>query len=84
MEVRAVPSFTSSADAASVTCRIVVSYDWSSTRYFLPDHLNSTNVITNASGTPIKTLDHYPYGPAPINQTNNNFTEQKQFPRQPT
>jgi RHS repeat-associated protein len=32
------------------------------TRYSLPDHLNSTNVVTNASGTPVETLDYYPYG----------------------
>ena len=79
MEVRAAPNFTLSLDAFFATCRIVVSYDWSSTRYFLPDHLNSTNVVTDASGTPIQTLDYYPYGSTRINQTTNNFNEQKQF-----
>jgi hypothetical protein len=34
----------------------------SSTRYFLPDQLNSTNVVTDASGTLIQVLDYYPYG----------------------
>src|SRR5215471_12438898 len=79
MEVRATPSFTSSPDAVSTTCRIVVNYDWSSTRYFLPDHLNSTNVVTDASGTVVEALDYYPYGSTRIDQTTNNFRENKQF-----
>jgi RHS repeat-associated protein len=32
------------------------------TRYIHPDHLDSTNVVTNASGTVVQTLDYYPYG----------------------
>src|ERR1700719_1796692 len=32
------------------------------TRYMHPDHLGSTNVVTNASGTVVQTLDYYPYG----------------------
>jgi RHS repeat-associated protein len=32
------------------------------TRYVHPDHLGSTNVVTNASGTVVETLDYYPYG----------------------
>jgi RHS repeat-associated protein len=32
------------------------------TRYIHPDHLGSTNVLTNASGTVVQTLDYYPYG----------------------
>ena len=79
MEMRAAPSFASSRDELSATFRIVVSYDWSSTRYFLPDHLNSTNVLTDASGTPLQVLDFYPYGSTRINQTTNNFNEGKQF-----
>lgn len=27
-----------------------------------PDHLGSTGIVTNASGTPVQTLDYYPYG----------------------
>jgi len=65
--------------AVSATCRIVVSYDWSSTRYFLPDHLNSTNVLTDASGTLIEALDYYPYGSTRISQTTGGFNEQKQY-----
>jgi|SRR5215471_17521382 len=79
MEVRAAPSLTSSPDDVSATCRIVVGYDWSSTRYFLPDHLNSTNVVTDASGTLIQALDYYPYGSTRISQTTGGFNEQKQY-----
>jgi RHS repeat-associated protein len=79
MEVRAAPSFTSSPDAISATCQLVVTYDWSSTRYFLPDHLNSTNVLTDASGTLIQALDYYPYGSTRISQTTGSFNEQKQY-----
>jgi RHS repeat-associated protein len=79
MLVRAAPSFTSSPNAISTTCRIVVAYDRSSTRYFLPDHLNSTNVVTDASGSPIQVLDYYPYGSTRISQTTGSFNEQKQY-----
>src|SRR5499427_312230 len=79
MQVRAAPSSTSSLEAVFATCRIVVSCEWSSTRYFLPDHLNSTNVVTDASGTPLENLDYYPYGSTRIDQTTNNFRENKQF-----
>jgi RHS repeat-associated protein len=50
------------------------------TRYFLPDHLNSTNVVTDASGTPIQALDYYPYGSTRVNQQfGATFNEQKQY-----
>src|SRR5882672_5714957 len=49
------------------------------TRYFLPDHLNSTNVTTDASGTVIQVLDYYPYGSTRISQTTGGFNEGKQF-----
>jgi hypothetical protein len=32
------------------------------TRYIHPDHLGSTNVVTNASGTVVAVKDYYPYG----------------------
>ena len=32
------------------------------TSYVHADHLGSTNVVTNASGTVVQTLDYYPYG----------------------
>ncbi|MBI4133320.1 hypothetical protein HY478_01770, partial [Candidatus Uhrbacteria bacterium] len=37
------------------------------TSYIHPDHLGSTNVITNASGTVISTKDYYPFGASRIN-----------------
>ena len=37
------------------------------TSYIHPDHLGSTNVITNASGTVVTTKDYYPYGSMRVN-----------------
>ena len=37
------------------------------TSYIHADHLGSTNVVTNASGTVVQTLDYYPYGSPKIN-----------------
>jgi len=37
------------------------------TSYIHPDHLGSTNVITNASGTVVTTKDYYPYGSVRVN-----------------
>jgi YD repeat-containing protein len=39
-----------------------VATDTSQTRFIHPDHLGSTNAVTNASGTVVQTLDCYPYG----------------------
>jgi RHS repeat-associated protein len=39
------------------------------TRYIHPDHLGSTNVVTNASGTVVQTLDFYPYGATRISSS---------------
>lgn len=44
------------------------------TLYIHPDHLGSTNVVTNASGTVVQTLDYYPYGATRINSTNGNYS----------
>src|SRR5262249_36135791 len=50
------------------------------TRYFLADDLNSTNVVTDASGTPIENLDYYPYGSTRISQlTSSGYNEPKQY-----
>ena len=38
-----------------------------STSYSHPDHLGSTNAVTNSSGTLTQTLDYYPYGGRRIN-----------------
>jgi RHS repeat-associated protein len=37
------------------------------TLYIHPDHLGSTNVVTNASGTVVTTKDYYPYGSMRVN-----------------
>jgi RHS repeat-associated protein len=48
------------------------------TLYIHPDHLGSTNVVTDASGTVAQTLDFYPYGATRIsNGTGAN--EKRQF-----
>jgi RHS repeat-associated protein len=39
------------------------------TRYIHPDHLGSTSVVTDASGTVVQTLDYYPYGALRINSS---------------
>src|SRR5215471_1256050 len=44
------------------------------TRFIHPDHLGSTNVVTNASGTVVQTLDYYPYGATRIS-TNTGGTD---------
>ena len=41
------------------------------TSYIHPDHLGSTNVVTNASGTVVQTLDYYPFGAQRINSGSN-------------
>jgi len=40
------------------------------THYIHPDHLGSTNIVTDASGNVVQTLDYYPYGASRINQSN--------------
>src|SRR5258708_2381958 len=39
------------------------------TRFIHPDHLGSTNVVTNARGTVVQTLDYYPYGGSRISSS---------------
>src|SRR5215472_14411646 len=46
------------------------------THYIHPDHLGSTNVVTNASGTVEQTLDYYPYGGTRISGGSNVETRQ--------
>jgi RHS repeat-associated protein len=47
------------------------------TRYTHPDHLGSTNVVTDASGTVVQTLDYYPYGGTRISGGSN--VESRQY-----
>src|SRR5262249_41945612 len=47
------------------------------TRYIHPDHLGSTNVVTDESGTIVQTLDYYPYGATRISTGQN--AESRQY-----
>ena len=49
------------------------------TYYIHPDHLGSTNVVTNASGAVVQVLDYYPYGGARINNSTGGVDEKKKF-----
>src|SRR6516164_6068101 len=44
------------------------------TKYFHPDHLGSTNVVTDDTGAVVQTLDYYPYGATRINSTSGNYS----------
>jgi RHS repeat-associated protein len=46
------------------------------THYIHPDHLGSTNVVTNASGTVEQTLDYLPYGATRVNTGQNAASRQ--------
>lgn len=49
------------------------------TSYIHPDHLGGTNVVTNASGTIVHTLDYYPYGAARINNQTGTIDTRKKY-----
>lgn len=49
------------------------------TRYYHPDHLGSTNVVTDSNGNLVQTLDYYPYGATRINTQVNNSNVLRQF-----
>jgi RHS repeat-associated protein len=49
-----------------------------STRYIHPDHLGSTNVVTNESGAVVQTMDYYPYGGTRIS-VSTSTKERRQF-----
>jgi len=49
------------------------------TRYVHPDHLGSTNVVTNASGTPTQVLDYLPYGGIRYSSSTGQTNEKHQF-----
>ena len=48
-------------------------------RYIHPDHLNSTNVVTDDNGSVVQALDYYPYGSARINSSTGGFDQKKMF-----
>ena len=47
------------------------------TRYIHPDHLGSTNAVTDESGDVVQTLDYYPYGATRISSGQN--AESRQY-----
>ena len=49
------------------------------TRYIHPDHLGSTNVVTDASGTVAQLLDYYPYGASRIATSTYPTNEKRQY-----
>jgi RHS repeat-associated protein len=48
-------------------------------RYIHPDHLGSTNVVTDASGTLVQLLDYYPYGTTRVASTTYPTNEKRQY-----
>jgi RHS repeat-associated protein len=57
----------------------VVRHATSSTRYVHPDHLGSTNVVTDASGTVAQLFDYYPYGATRVSSTTFPTNEKRQY-----
>ncbi len=49
------------------------------TRYVHPDHLGSTNVVTDATGTIAQLLDYYPYGGTRVSSTTSPTNEKRQY-----
>jgi RHS repeat-associated protein len=49
----------------------------STVRYMLADHLGSTNVITNASGTVVEVLDYLPYGETRMDTKTGSYVGEK-------
>ena len=49
------------------------------TRYIHPDHLGSTNVVTDASGTVAQLLDYYPYGATRVSSNTYPTNEKRQY-----
>jgi RHS repeat-associated protein len=49
------------------------------TRYVHPDHLGSTNVVTDASGSVVQLLDYYPYGAMRVSSSTYPTNEKRQY-----
>src|SRR5207245_11603963 len=49
------------------------------TRYVHPDHLGSTNVVTDENDNVVQTLDYYPYGSLRINNKVGGADEKRKF-----
>jgi RHS repeat-associated protein len=48
-------------------------------RYVHPDHLGSTNVVTDASGSIAQLLDYFPYGASRVSSTTYPTNEQREY-----
>jgi RHS repeat-associated protein len=48
-------------------------------RYVHPDHLGSTNVVTDASGAVAQLVDYYPYGATRVSSTTYPTNEKRQY-----
>jgi RHS repeat-associated protein len=46
------------------------------THFIHPDHLGSTNIVTDASGTVVETLDYFPYGATRVSSGQNATSRQ--------
>jgi hypothetical protein len=51
------------------------------TRYIHPDHLGSTNIVTNESDAVAQTLDYYPYGATRISVSTGTNEKRKYIDR---
>jgi RHS repeat-associated protein len=49
------------------------------TRFIHPDHLGSTNAVTDQNGTPVQLLDYYPYGATRIATSTYPTNEKRQY-----
>jgi RHS repeat-associated protein len=48
-------------------------------RYVHPDHLGSTNVVTDQNGNPVQLLDYYPYGATRVSSSTYPTNEKRQY-----
>jgi RHS repeat-associated protein len=51
----------------------------STTRYIHPDHLGSTNVVSDENGSVVQDVEYYPYGETRLNQPTYPTNEQRQY-----
>jgi RHS repeat-associated protein len=49
------------------------------TRYIHPDHLGSTNVVTDQNGSLVQLLDYYPYGATRVSTSSYPTNEKRQY-----
>jgi RHS repeat-associated protein len=57
----------------------VVRHVTSSTRYIHPDHLGSTNAVTDQSGNLVQLMDYYPYGATRVSTSSYPTNEKRQY-----